>query len=410
MFDRKVLICLATLVFVAGGTMALAADNAAAPAQKPLMSLLDQAGVAKPLQDAGINIFGYVEGSYTYSASSPPNNTIAGRAFDYSQEDPTLNQLNVTVEKIADVKKAWDWGFRMQWMWGNDCQFIHSVGLFDNYDATSGPDNQFDLTQMYVDLAVPVGNGLLVRVGKFYGAFTPESIDPTQNALFSHSFLASMGVVPATLTGVDLMYQVSDDVSAELGIVRGWNGSLEDNNDAFMSVLWGAKWTIDKSTSASLRGTFGPEQTSNVPYPGVPATDNPDGDYRFLVDAIITHAYSDQLSITAEGLYLWDTGGAADDGNAQLWGGALYASYKVDSMFTVNARGEWFHNEDVFGSHFNAYEATLGVTITPMPNDAIGSNLKVRPEIRMDYIDPLGFDDGTDHYQFTIGVDAFFTF
>src|SRR5436305_5629311 len=45
----------------------------AAPAPRmPLMALLDQAGVAKTLDDAKINIGGLVEGSWTYSASSPP--------------------------------------------------------------------------------------------------------------------------------------------------------------------------------------------------------------------------------------------------------------------------------------------------------------------------------------------------
>jgi len=409
MLDRKVLICLAALI-VAGGTLALAADNAAAPAQKPLMSLLDQAGAAKPLQDMGINIYGYIEGSYTYSASSPPNNTITGRAFDYAHEDPTLNQINLTVEKIADIKKAWDWGFCMEWIYGNDSQLIHSVGLFDNYNLASGPDNQFDLTQMYVDLSVPVGNGLLVRAGKFYGAFTPESIDPTKNALYSHSFMAAL-VAPATFTGVTGAYKVSDDVTVTAGLVRGWNGSLEDNNDAFVSFLGDVKWAIDQKTSLSVRGTFGPEQTSN-PSTAM-TTDNPNGDYRTLIDVILTHAYSDQLSVTAEGMYLLDTGAAADGSDSMVLGGALYASYKIDSMFTLNTRGEWFHDEQFIApasSALNIYEATLGVTITPLPNDAIGSNLKIRPEVRVDYSDPKVWDGATDRYQFTFGVDAYFTY
>ena len=56
---------------------------AAAPATppavtKPLMGLLETAGVGKGLEAANINVYGFVEGSYTYSASAPPHNVIFG--------------------------------------------------------------------------------------------------------------------------------------------------------------------------------------------------------------------------------------------------------------------------------------------------------------------------------------------
>ena len=35
------------------------------PGRRPLMELLDRAGLARPLDDAGINIYGHVQGSYT---------------------------------------------------------------------------------------------------------------------------------------------------------------------------------------------------------------------------------------------------------------------------------------------------------------------------------------------------------
>jgi len=133
--------------FVCGGSVRAADNDAAdttpsyslgqqpvslddAPARKPLMSLLDKAGVAKFLDDAGINIYGYVEGSWTKSFSSPPNNFITGRAFDWQSDTILLNQLDLTVERTVDItKKKFDVGFRIEQIYGADAAMIHSNGL-----------------------------------------------------------------------------------------------------------------------------------------------------------------------------------------------------------------------------------------------------------------------------------------
>ncbi len=46
--------------------------TAPAAGPTPLMALLDTTPVGKALEDAKIQIYGRVEGSYTYSASAPP--------------------------------------------------------------------------------------------------------------------------------------------------------------------------------------------------------------------------------------------------------------------------------------------------------------------------------------------------
>src|SRR3954466_10990696 len=81
-----------------------AADTtvAEAPATRaPLMWGLDKIGLAKPLDAAGINIYGYVEGSYQHDFSAPPDlpggptNFINGRAFDVQSDVPNFNQLDL---------------------------------------------------------------------------------------------------------------------------------------------------------------------------------------------------------------------------------------------------------------------------------------------------------------------------
>src|SRR4051794_37517526 len=96
-------------------------DNNARP---PLMELLDHVGLAKPLDDAKITVGGLVEGSWTYSASSPPGNIITGRVFDVEHESVLLNQLEIHVERTVDdslkpgANQKFDIGGRMEWRWG----------------------------------------------------------------------------------------------------------------------------------------------------------------------------------------------------------------------------------------------------------------------------------------------------
>ena len=78
---------------------------------------------------------------------------------------------------------------------------------------------------------------------------------------------------------------------------------------------------------------------------------------------------------------------------------------------TANARLEWFNDpDDARGIGDTVYEATLGLAIKPWPNSDLGSNFVVRPEVRFDYANTAFYDNGTDHYQWTVGVDAIFTY
>lgn len=124
---------------------------AAGTARTPIMGLLDKAGLAGPLDDAHIRVYGHIEGSYTYNFNNPARDINAGRVFDVEHADPTLNQLDLNIERQVDLTKGqFDIGGRVEWMWGGDARFIHGNGLLDNHDndpaadVNGGPDNQFE--------------------------------------------------------------------------------------------------------------------------------------------------------------------------------------------------------------------------------------------------------------------------
>jgi hypothetical protein len=362
-------------------------------APKPLMALLDKTPIGNGLRDAGIEVGGLAEAGYTYSTSSPPDNVITGRAFDFENQDPTLNQVMLYAERTTDASKPWDLGFRIEALYGADARFTHSNGLLEEF---SDGENQFDLTQIYGEVVIPVGHGIKTKVGKFITPLGYELVNPSGNAFYSHSFL--FGIVPFAHTGVLGTYQVGDNLSVSFGFSRGWDQALEDNNDDALDAIGVVAYTLDDKTNLTFSFTTGPEQAGNS------------GRYRTALDFIATHQVNDKLTLAVNADYIFDARAGQDGDDSQVYGVAGYLGYKLCPCATLNTRLEWFNDTSRIGG-FDAvlYEATVGVALTPF-KDGWASNLVIRPEARWDYADNDVFDGGTDDQQLTFGVDAYITF
>jgi hypothetical protein len=380
---------------------------AAPPTQRrPLMSLLERQGLSRPLDDARVRVFGHVEAGYTFNPDDPAQDLNLGRVFDVESNQFTFNQLDLAVERTVNLSSSeWDVGGRVELLYGGDARFLHSNGMFDNQDFFDGPENQFDVPQLYADVNVPVGNGLRVRAGKFLFF---KQIDPNASVFYSHSYTFG-GALPFTLTGVTGYYELNNQWSVEAGISRGWDQSLEDNND-MIDFLGRIRYSPTDRTSFALLFITGPEQ----------ADDN--GAYRTAVDFVGSHRVTDKLTVLFDlvyGIQASPQGGllpgvTAGQDDADWYGAAGYAVYRIDDRFSLAGRLEWFRDDEGFASVTavpqDLFEATLGLTITPMPGDDIGRNLKIRPEIRYDWSTEDFFDGLTSDNQFTAAVDVIFNF
>jgi hypothetical protein len=363
--------------------------------------LLDKAlsgnDFTKGIGDAGISIGGYAQGSWTHNLTSPHNDVIVGRGFDFENDDLTLNGIGLTIHRdIEATGDKFDIGFGVDLLYGGDARFTHSNGLFD--DNQHG-DNQYDITQAYTTFAVPVGRGLLITAGKFVTPLGYEYVDPRKNTLYSHGYIFNFAT-PFSQTGVMGEYNVADNLKVSAGFTRGWDQSTEDNN-SHIDFLGSAAYTPDKQWSYTLSLSTGPQQTSGE-------------GWRTEVDFLATYQMNEQWSFGGEAIYgiEADVPGTGDD-YSQWYGVAFYPSYKLNEMISLNARGEWF--SDVDGTRGvgtpNVFEATVGCAILPLANTEYGKLLTIRPEIRYDYApsDAI-FDSGTDHDQVTFAVDAVLAF
>ena len=379
--------------------------------RRPLMAAVDRTGGASMMDEWGLDISGHVEAGYTFNFNESNGDTITGRAFDVQHDELLLNQAAVVVQRtlsptddaVVGYKDRFNVGFKVDFMYGYDARFIHSNGLFDHYNDDESRNEEWDLTQAYVEFGIPVGNGLLVTAGKFVTPLGYETINPTTNPLYSHSYLFAFAI-PFTHTGINVKYNFSENWSAMVGVNRGWEQSLEDNNDDAVSFLGSVGYTWHPSDTGKpvnfiLSATSGPEQPDMQ------------GNFRTVVDLIASTQLADQLTVALNADY-----GIEDDadpaGNQGQWYGvAAYARYEISDMFAINVRGEWFNDKDgARGLGTNVYEATLGLNIKPFPGNEFGSGLVIRPEIRYDYAQEATFDAGTDHSQFTAGADVIFAF
>ncbi len=399
-------------------------DSAGATPERPLMKALDQVGIGKWMAENRINAFGWIEGSYNFNFENPQPRLNLGHLFDIQDSDAVVNQLQVNIERTVGLSpRQFDVGGRIDLLYGSDARFFHSSGLLEG--SFPDPQYQFDIPQLYLDLALPMGNGLRLRLGKFeFFKFT----DPNASPFFSHTFLytnsgeangsrlisTQVGAsLPFTLTGITGYYEFSKQVNLEAGIGRGYDQSITDNNGAIDGFAR-LNYVVSDRTTASIALISGPEITRDNSH------------YQTVGVFSIAHSVSDELVILADGFYGVQARGQAlfdparmqltpIGGDAHWYGLNGTAIYTFNRNVNIAARVEWYRDEQGyttgFGRGISLYDATVGLTITPFPDSETGRGFKIRPEIRYDFSDkPYFVNTSARSYQWIAAVDAIFNF
>ena len=380
-----------------------------------------QTGTPTPATETSrTKISGWVEVGVTLNSASPDDHQNFGRLFDDRANEPLLNQAVVTLERTLDPKPGeFDWGFKLQGMFGSDARFIHSLGLLDN---ASHALLQPDIPEAYLNLhfAAFTGGGLDVKVGKFVTLEGAETIDPRTTVFYSHSYLFNFGI-PFNHSGVLATLHASKQFDLMLGLTRGVNTSLDDNNSttAFHGGI-GFNGLLGGKLTGLLSTHFGPETPGN------------NQDYRYLNDLTFTYALSDKESLIVDLNRIRD-----DASKTKGSGGVVYYTRKISATVTLGLRGEIWSDKDAFYvAQFGNYDDVMnGLRGTPLndPRTVGGGSttycaltfgaqiqlpvakpfagLVIRPELRYDRSSKTpAFDDSTKKSQFTFGVDAVLTF
>lgn len=339
----------------------------------------------------GLKIGGWLQMGYHTAGA---NGDGTGMFNDYPNV-VQLQQAWAYVERATDNGGyGWDWGFRLDYVYGTDAQDTQAFGGQPN--AWDNPwDNGFyyghAIPQLYAEVAY---NDLKVKVGHFYTICGYEVVQAPDNFFYSHAFTMYLAE-PFTHTGALAEYPVSDNVTVWGGWTAGWDTGFSSNGgDIF---LGGASVTLRDwltLTYTTTMGDFGWDFTVGpITFAG---SDSNGYSHSIVVDMDITSRlkYVFQSDYIDNDLFHF---GADPFGFHTSWGINQYLLYSISDRLGVGARVEYFDQ--------GAYEvtaATLGLNVKPR------ANFILRPEVRFEDWSTgnlIGRQDST-----VFGIDAIVTF
>jgi len=412
-----------------GATIALASagisssECAGVPDTHPLANLkLPQPCTLKRL---GIQIGGWLEQGITFNPDDPRDRFNGPVATNDLDAEYQMNQLWFWAFRPIDTsRRGWDIGGRIDIMYGTDHRFGVNHGLEDKINDLDGETYGIVIPQFYLEVGV---GDLSVKLGHFAGILDYEVIPAPLNPFYSHSY--SYGyTVPQLVTGFLFDYKLTQQLSVQAGMHRGWM-MFEDTNDD-LDFMGGMKWqSCDKKTSVAFAVSVGPQDPAAL-VAGVAVGDANGifGDQnRFVYSLVVQHQVTDKLKYVAVHNLGYEDDALPSGQDAEWYGLNQYFLYQLTKRLAANMRVEWLRDDDGakiagpgnipgvrawngFGLAGNFYAITCGFTWRPLPN------LMVRPEVRCDWYDVLAgprglpFDNGSDDDQFLIGTDVILLF
>jgi len=321
-------------------------------------------------EDAPFVIGGWVQGGY-HNKTTPLSTTRGdGLAFNDVPHRFNIHQAYLYAERVADGDQGFDWGFRLDAVYGTDARYAQSFG------QTSGWDTSWDhgtyswaLPQAYVELA---SGPLSVKAGHFYTIIGYEAVPAISNFFYSHS-LTMFNSEPFTHTGALASLEVADGVTVYGGWTLGWDTGFEQYSGG-SNFLGGVSFEANDwltLTYATTIGDFGMR-----------------GDDGYMHSIVATVQLTESWQYVVQSDYLTVNGPSFND----TIGINQYLFYWFNDCLGWGNRLEWWKADGL--SH---WEYTTGFNIKAH------ANWVFRPEIRYDWVPGGNFD------QWTFGVDSYVT-
>lgn len=373
---------------------------------------------------------GFVEGGITFNGDRPKDRQNFGMLTTDRSNEPMMNQFVLTFERplIAEPGQ-YDWGFKLQGLYGTDARFFQYLGTLDN---TQHDRYQPTIIEAYASLHTPwlTEGGIDFKVGHFVTLEGIEVIPSTGNFFYSHAYITNFGV-PFQELGVMSITHATKWLDVYAGVVRGVNSGWDDNNDT-LSFHGGFGLNLFDGKLAIMATThIGAENDAFNERGGPRGNLDTNSDNRYLNDIAITWKITDKLTSLTDINYIRD-----DGFDAEAYGIAQWFTYAFNDYISLGVRGEVFRDDDGFfvlqsGNNEDFMKLQRGITKGVDPRTVgggdttyaevtFGANIRlpgkfkdhvlIRPEVRYD--SAIGgarnkpYDDSTDHDQFTTSLSV----
>jgi len=325
------------------------------------------------------------------------------RYYDINQ-GYTFNMAEFSIKRDPDA--AFPFGMGLVLTAGQDSQKNHSIGILRS-DTDAFPFRNtpwFDIQEAYISGRAPIGEGPQLKLGKFVTLLGYEVIEGPSNLNYSRGYLYTFAI-PFTTTGGLVSYTFNDWLSAQAGLVLGWDRSNTDNSGP--SGTGQIAVTPLKDLSTALNFIVGPEISGDK---------NP---IRWVIDLTANYTGVKDFTFGFNFDYGWQENDVflANQGqpnkNAQWYGIAGYAAYDFLKDFRVALRQEWF--DDVNGVRTGTAGGVTLFSTTATLQYNIWKGLFARGEYRHDQANEFVFGCRPDNpcknkSQDTLSVSLFYKF
>lgn len=286
-------------------TMALAAAGVVSLSS---VAQAQEAAAGADALAASTTLSGYVSTSYTMADGS---GDAISKTNDNQRDQFSLDVVSLT---LSSAQGAGEYATG------------YTVGLWVGpHDQNEGgdADSELELTQANIDLRLPVGNGLDLKVGYMGTVVGYETYEYNANAFFQRGI--AFAEEPTHHTGVLASYQVNDDLAVSVGVVNDASDNNVENNggDNNAATVATVSYTLGDGTGA-LAGTE---------IYGATIQDLNSVDYWYLQVGLPVPVEGLTLDVAADWV---DAENGNDDEIYQI-----YASYSLSDKATLNARYEF---------------------------------------------------------------------
>ena len=327
--------------------------------QKNTRGLAEQLNALKVQASHGmapsLKLNGYVSSSFRYTPTSNVGNDLYGLSGGENQRDRFA--LDVVSLSLSSENKedAWSSGFHIQTWIGPGADLLATAG---DPNTSGAGNNEIAIKQAYINLHLPVGEGLGMKVGVFDKVIGYESTDRNKNPFHSHSW--GYTVEPSQHTGFIFDYGLTDELKIHFGLANSTSpkiNGLSDNDNRY--TLIGA---LDYEVPEGMWGLGGADLTVGTvrgrPWTHLEGQPVVREEYYYLGLKNIQTPIEDLTAGAA-----WDireNKGPGKNGD-QVWG--AYLKYEATDLLEFNFRGEKFQAGSGLGSSMSdGWGTTLGGT------------------------------------------------
>jgi hypothetical protein len=293
----------------------------AAPQNTPLLTSL-----------SATTISGYVDTSAVWNPGTG-NANPAPYAFNAGKQDGfNVDQVDIKLSKPIEEGK-WSAGYVAELNYGPDAKAI------DN--GISAGTSTYPIRQAYVDLGIPLGNGLELKLGRWDNIIGYETSDAMNNPNWTRSYGYSFE--PTEHTGLLASYKFADWIGVQAGVADTLTTTGINNRTATAAT---AGYPAEsKKAVVSLLTLTAPDSwgflKGSALYGGF---DHGQGAFshdqtEWYAGATINTPVKDlTLGASWDSIEHTDVAGV-DAGYFQAIAG--YVSYKLTDKATINGRAEW---------------------------------------------------------------------